>query len=1306
MKLRNKIAYIFILISLIFSASLVSVPAKAQSDPQNIPNQKIEYSFIVSSTEYISKISKSDFAFTGVASSWNKDIYNPQIYLRSGKTESSLSDWQIITPESDMGPDNTPNANFYYGDVFNANKDSYLQYKAVFDAQDIGKNFSISLSIFDASAAPLITKISADSAGLGPKIISRSAWGANESYMNWTPEYSEVKAFIIHHTAGDAGSGIIDQASLMRNIYYGHAVSNGWGDIGYNYVIDFNGNIYEGRTGGGSVVAGHTTGYNYGTIGISVMGDYTTREFTEQQTQALADLIAYKSFQNGIDPTGMVYLKDKTISTVVGHRDLNATLCPGTNIYTKITDIKNRAKTKLATYPSKQVNAQFISADGGTKIFGGDTSKFNVSIKNNGNAPILRGGSHRINIVSNGGSVVANLANSGRSIEPGETVAISVDVSAPTTTSTVNQAFSATIDGALIAGGNFSTTFNIVMPQYRAKFNAKSADLVLQPGQKGTVWVEFKNVGSENWQSNTGLKLVTKFGNSSSYYTSGDWESGSSVGTFDQLPVTAGSIGRISFQITAPSTAGNYRESFKLTANPLLEGGSDLEVSFGLVNQAPSGQLISTTEQKVYSKNISDYSYQIITQSPYLDMVTGDKKEVFIEIKNTGKTNWYKDTLRLGTLRVADRASIFADSSWKSANRIEMQQTKVAPGENARFQFTATAPNQAGSFKEYFGFVADGVGWMSDIGLYWAINISAPAVPTSSSSTSSDPYAMQLIDKGNDISVAKGIGTNVNIKVKNNGAATWKKGVVRLGTFEPMDRVSTFADTNWLSTNRIAFAETEVAPGGIANFNFTINSSKDVGNYIEKFKLVAENIAWFGVVIPINISITNPPVVSLPATPKIGDAFAYVSQSPHLTLNTGDTVQVWIDLKNTGDTNWEKNSLSPVRLATNNPRDRTSAFISSNRISLNDNIVYPGNTTRFSFSITAPGTPGVYKEYFTLVRDGVSWFNDIGIYWQFTVNKSTQQDTQVTTNTPTTGTLTSIPAGTQTVRISASGPFIVVNGPEVKLAEGGAGDYIDAFYKDGKHYFNYKGQTILADGWVRVVPWAAQTILTLDNYSDRPAWNTSINDNKFKGAIEVRYSTKNSRLWVIDDLNIEDYLKGVSEPLESGPYEYIKAAVIAERSYIYYHLQRGGRWPDDFITLKNSRNGNGDDQIYQGYNFSARAVNIPRAVSDTAGQVVTYNGNPVLTPYYTQSDGRTRSISEVWGSKQSDYPWLVSVPDPWSAGYPMLGHGVGMSGRGARGLAAEGKSYQDVLKYFYTGTGIGNISTNRNIRIGIYYIEQ
>ncbi|MBU0731543.1 N-acetylmuramoyl-L-alanine amidase [Patescibacteria group bacterium] len=189
-----------------------------------------------------------------------------------------------------------------------------------------------------------------------PSVIERESWGADESFRFWSPEYEEPKKFVIHHTAG--GDGGDDGAATVRAIYYWHAVVLGWGDIGYNFLVDGQGNVYEGRYGGNGVVGAHTyndiknINYNEGTIGISVMGCYDTDgcsdpdKFTKTIRASLTSLIAQQARQQQIKPKGKSTIFDVKTKNIVGHRKLDATTCPGNRIVSKMWKIRNIARNK------------------------------------------------------------------------------------------------------------------------------------------------------------------------------------------------------------------------------------------------------------------------------------------------------------------------------------------------------------------------------------------------------------------------------------------------------------------------------------------------------------------------------------------------------------------------------------------------------------------------------------------------------------------------------------------------------------------------------------------------------------------------------------------------------------------------------------------------------------------------------------------------------------------------------------------------------------------------------------------------
>jgi hypothetical protein len=179
----------------------------------------------------------------------------------------------------------------------------------------------------------------------GPAIARRSDWGADERLMTWTPAYAgPVKAITFHHTATDNNYAPNDVPRIMRAIYYYQAVARGWGDIGYNVLVDRFGRLWEGRYGGLSrpVIGAHAGGYNRQTAGIAAIGDHRTTPVPPVAIDAASRYIAWKlSLGPAIDPRGTVkltgggstsrYAPNTTITVprIFPHRQTNPTECPG-----------------------------------------------------------------------------------------------------------------------------------------------------------------------------------------------------------------------------------------------------------------------------------------------------------------------------------------------------------------------------------------------------------------------------------------------------------------------------------------------------------------------------------------------------------------------------------------------------------------------------------------------------------------------------------------------------------------------------------------------------------------------------------------------------------------------------------------------------------------------------------------------------------------------------------------------------------------------------------------------------------------
>ncbi|MBN1331465.1 S8 family serine peptidase [Candidatus Dojkabacteria bacterium] len=217
---------------------------------------------------------------------------------------------------------------------------------------------------------------------MGFNIITREEWGA-PTESGWGPTIADVNRIVIHHTATSVDmsnpkntvKAIYDYHKIRCNNNIGTAptycdYADTWQDIGYNYLIDPYGNVYEGRAGGNGVVGAHAIP-NTGSIGISILGDYSNQVPTSASLNALSTLMARLSLINNFSLTKG--------SSVLGHRDVNATACPGNAFYSKLSTVTSNANqirttastaktanTKINDYLAPE--REYIKKDGKTQL--------------------------------------------------------------------------------------------------------------------------------------------------------------------------------------------------------------------------------------------------------------------------------------------------------------------------------------------------------------------------------------------------------------------------------------------------------------------------------------------------------------------------------------------------------------------------------------------------------------------------------------------------------------------------------------------------------------------------------------------------------------------------------------------------------------------------------------------------------------------------------------------------------------------------------------------------------------------------
>ncbi|QDL75667.1 N-acetylmuramoyl-L-alanine amidase [Streptomyces malaysiensis subsp. malaysiensis] len=218
---------------------------------------------------------------------------------------------------------------------------------------------SIRPSTRPSSALPAeVTKANAARYGAPrPRIVTRAGWGADEKIRETGHVYSKtVKVAFIHHTVTGNKYSCSEAPSLLRSIYRYHVKSLGWRDYGYNFTIDKCGNIYEGCSGGvaKAVRGAHTLGFNTDSMGVAVLGTFSTRKPPAKAVTAIAKLTAWKLGLFKRNPRGTTHLvsgggnkykrgTSVKLDVIAGHRDGFATECPGERLHEKLGSARKAA---------------------------------------------------------------------------------------------------------------------------------------------------------------------------------------------------------------------------------------------------------------------------------------------------------------------------------------------------------------------------------------------------------------------------------------------------------------------------------------------------------------------------------------------------------------------------------------------------------------------------------------------------------------------------------------------------------------------------------------------------------------------------------------------------------------------------------------------------------------------------------------------------------------------------------------------------------------------------------------------------
>jgi len=572
-----------------------------------------------------------------------------------------------------------------------------------------------------------------------------------------------------------------------------------------------------------------------------------------------------------------------------------------------------------------------------------------------------------------------------------------------------------------------------------------------------------------------------------------------------------------------------------------------------------------------------------------------------------------------------------------------------------------------------------------------AILVPTLATPSASSAASGD-RALLVKQSTRYVAIQPGKSMTVSFDFRNAGSTTWTRSgsdPVGINTDSPMRRTS-MLQYRWRASWRPArVSQAEVRPGEIGTFRFAIKAPNKPGIWIERFAVVRGTDTRIPggeveLVVVIGKSVTK------------DDIFKAYPTQRELTLwvKPGQRILEPIQFKNIGYATLRTEGYGVAKLgapATTLASSQAIRLATSN--SINQKATRHGKTT-VVLDAVAPSQPGTYTRTFSLY----------GIAGR--MSRSDVKVTMIVSQAPTPPLKSEpiirvgvfAPVLSKPIGITSTGPYEVRKADSnTLLSSRSAGQITNLSYNPTTGIYTVNSHTThTTREAVRFIPKTDDSIMQIET--------TALGSyNRFRGTLELRYAAATGKLWTINELPLELYMRGLGETGPTAPSEFVKTLITAARSYALYKVVEGKRHDNENYKINSTT-----DQIYKGYNYELKTPNISAAVEATRGMIVAHPSmvsqaniaGAIVAAYSSCTDGRTRSYLERWGGDPDWFPYLVSVPDPLGictdGGYPssyMTGgggnHMVGMSAYGAlRTSQKPGMTYEAVLRYYYTGTSV------------------
>ena len=411
-----------------------------------------------------------------------------------------------------------------------------------------------------------------------------------------------------------------------------------------------------------------------------------------------------------------------------------------------------------------------------------------------------------------------------------------------------------------------------------------------------------------------------------------------------------------------------------------------------------------------------------------------------------------------------------------------------------------------------------------------------------------------------------------------------------------------------------------------------------------------------------------------------GLAATYAADAPGVRT-PGGSAQVRLAITNSGSDTWPSTGDDAVTLGfrwadRHPPRDREPPA----SISLSADVA-ASEMVELETSVTLPDSPGQYRLQPDLHQSG-EWFTSKGVeaaiiacHAELAVPEMRVGLLDISDDNP--GVTAATINSTKGLRILDEG------GSEIGALTGDQSVVIKRDIPGERQVLDLPGDvTESTAGRVSIVPLEGSML----RLAETEPWQT------YRGSFEFAWLARYQSAWLVNILPLDDYLSGIAEQGDYIAWEALRASAIAFRSFAL--ATRTERRASNLLfdaagSTHHTPTMYTRHQVYHGMAREFSGTRLREAVADTHGQVMTYDGETIMAVYFSRADGRTRSWHEEWGGARK--PWAIGVPDSYSEGQTLLGHGIGLPLRSANAMAETGANGEQILASYYSEIDFGAV---------------